>query len=130
MNKRAVRKKPAPSAEPTWPVTDERIEADAAADEENPPWTDEEFAGARRVPQVKLVRQHLALTQEAFAERYMIPLGTLRDWEQGVTEPDGAGRAYIRAIIGDADAVAKALRKGPARDAGSCEGGRGLRRMV
>jgi putative transcriptional regulator len=101
----------------TWPATDEQIEADAAADEENPPWTDEELARARRVPQVKLLRQGLALTQEAFAERYMIPLGTLRDWEQGVTKPDGAGKAYVRAIIGDPDAVAKALRKAPARDA-------------
>jgi len=29
----------------------------------------------------------LQLTQEEFAPRYHIPLGTLRDWEQGRAEP-------------------------------------------
>jgi len=91
-------------------MTEAEIETDAAADEENPPWTDADFALARRVPRLKILRRQLALSQEAFAERYMIPLGTLRDWEQGASEPDGAGKAYVRAIIGDPEGVAKALR--------------------
>jgi putative transcriptional regulator len=93
------------------PMTDKEIEAAAEEDEENPPWTDEDFARAKRVPPVKFVRRQLVLSQEAFAERYMIPLGTLRDWEQGVSEPDGAGKAYVRAIIGDPEGVARALRR-------------------
>jgi putative transcriptional regulator len=32
------------------------------------------------------------LTQEEFAARYHIPLGILRDWEQGRTEPDQPAR--------------------------------------
>jgi putative transcriptional regulator len=40
----------------------------------------------------------------------MIPLGTLRDWEQERAEPDATARAYLRAIAGNAGAVAKALR--------------------
>jgi len=40
------------------------------------------------IPRVKIIRRALHLTQEEFAERYHIPLGTLRDWEQGRAEPD------------------------------------------
>jgi len=106
-----------PKSARQWPLTDAQIEADAAADEENPPWTEAEFSQARRVPPLKILRRQLALSQAAFAARYMIPLGTLRDWEQGISAPDGAGQAYIRAIIGDPEAVALALRKGQVPDA-------------
>jgi putative transcriptional regulator len=41
----------------------------------------------KRVPRVKTLRRALGLTQEEFAARFEIPLGTLRDWEQGRTEP-------------------------------------------
>ena len=34
----------------------------------------------KRTPQVKLIRRALGLTQEEFAGRFQIPLGTLRDW--------------------------------------------------
>jgi putative transcriptional regulator len=78
------------------------------------PMTEAELKRAPRVPRVKTLRRAMGLTQEQFSERFMIPLGTLRDWEQGVTEPDGAGRAYLRAIIGDAQAVERALRTIPA----------------
>jgi DNA-binding XRE family transcriptional regulator len=37
---------------------------------------------------IKTLRRALALTQEEFAARFRIPLGTLRDWEQGRSEPD------------------------------------------
>jgi len=102
---------------PPPPITEAEIEADAAADVENPPWTEAEMAQARLAPRVRVVRRALRLTQEEFAARYMIPLGTLRDWEQGISAPDGAGQAYIRAIIGDPEAVALALRKGQVPDA-------------
>jgi putative transcriptional regulator len=72
--------------------------------------TAERLEQANMVPRVKTMRRALRLTQEAFAERYMIPLGTLRDWEQGQSEPDAAGRAYLRAIRGNPEAVARALR--------------------
>ncbi len=41
-----------------------------------------------RSPQAKIIRRALEFTQEEFAERIHIPLGTLRDWEQGQAEPD------------------------------------------
>jgi hypothetical protein len=43
----------------------------------------------------------LALTPEEFAERYHVPLGTLRDWEQGRSEPDQAAKAYLNVIARD-----------------------------
>jgi transcriptional regulator with XRE-family HTH domain len=43
----------------------------------------------------------LGLTQQEFADRYRIPIGTLRDWEQGRTEPDQAARAYLNVIARD-----------------------------
>jgi hypothetical protein len=39
-----------------------------------------------------MLRRALRLTQEEFAARYQIPLGTLRDWEQQRAEPDRPAR--------------------------------------
>ena len=64
----------------------------------------------------KTLRRALGLTQEEFAARFQIPLGTLRDWEQGKSEPDQSARAYLRAIAGDAAAVERALQAGPRSD--------------
>ena len=40
------------------------------------------------------------------ADRYRIPLSTLRQWEQGVREPDGAARLLLRVIEAHPDLVA------------------------
>jgi len=87
---------------------DEVTKSDAG--EDSRPWAEEDLARAKQAPRVKTMRRALRLTQEAFAEWYMIPLGTLRDWEQGQSEPDAAGLAYLRAIRGNPEAVAMALR--------------------
>ncbi len=70
----------------------------------------------RRVPQVTVVRRALGLTQEQFSERFRIPIGTLRDWEQRRKEPDQAARAYLRVIATDPDAVTFALGVLPKSD--------------
>jgi putative transcriptional regulator len=75
--------------------------------------TDDEWQAARKVPRTKTLRRALGLTQEEFSARFHIPLGTLRDWEQGKSEPDQSTRAYLRAIAGDAAAVQRALKAGP-----------------
>ena len=38
------------------------------------------------------------VSQEEFAAQFLIPIGTLRDWEQGRKEPDAAAKAYLRVI--------------------------------
>jgi putative transcriptional regulator len=63
----------------------------------------------RRTPQTKIIRQALDLTLEEFSARYHIPLKTLRDWEQGRSEPDQTARAYLCVIAAEPDVTAKAL---------------------
>jgi putative transcriptional regulator len=98
---------------PMRPMTGAEITAAAAADPDARPMTPEEWQTARRVPRVKTLRRALGMTQEEFATRYHIPLGTLRDWEQGRSEPDQPARAYLKAIAGDPAAVLHALESGP-----------------
>jgi len=94
---------------PIRPMTDEEIEAAAAADPDAQPMTPEQLRTARRVPRTKTLRRALGLTQEEFAVRYHIPLGTLRDWEQGRCEPDQPARAYLTVIAHDPEGVERAL---------------------
>ena len=94
-------------------MTDEQVHAATLKDPDARPMTDAEWDAAPKVPRAKTLRRALGLTQEEFAARFQIPLGTLRDWEQGKSEPDQSARAYLRAIAGDAAAVERALQAGP-----------------
>jgi len=95
---------------PPTPMTEEEVEAAAWADPDARPFTDEERAKVKRVPRIKTLRRALRLTQEEFAARYKIPLGTLRDWEQGRSEPDQPARAYLHVIAHDPEGVRRALQ--------------------
>jgi putative transcriptional regulator len=88
--------------------TDEEVMAAVLSDPDAVVLTDEERR-ERHVPNVKKIRQKLQLTQEQFAERFQVPIGTLRDWEQGVTMPDKAARSYLRVIAKNPQAVVEAL---------------------
>jgi putative transcriptional regulator len=83
--------------------------AAAMADPDARPMTDEEWDHAPRVPSVSVIRRALKLSQEQFAAAFQIPLGTIRDWEQGRYEPDAAARAYLRVIAREPKAVRRAL---------------------
>jgi putative transcriptional regulator len=98
---------------PLAPMTPEEVEAAAAADPDARPFTAEELAKVRRVPRAKTLRRALGLTQEEFAGRYHIPIGTLRDWEQGRSEPDQPARAYLTVIARDPEGVRRALEAKP-----------------
>ena len=90
-------------------MTDEEIEVNAASDLDNPPLTDEELSRMRRVPNPREIRARLHLTQEQFAERFHLRLGTIRDWEQGKKQPDSAAKVLLRVIDKDPEAVERAL---------------------
>ncbi len=90
-------------------MTEEEKHEAALSDPDAQPQTQERLAGMKRTPQVKIVRRALGLSQEEFAVRYRIPIGTLRDWEQGRTEPDAPGRAYLRVIARQPEMVRNAL---------------------
>jgi putative transcriptional regulator len=87
---------------------DERHRA-ALSDTDAPPATESQLARARRVPTVRALRAKLNLTQEVFAARFHLPLGTVRDWEQGAHRPDKAAQVLLTVIARDPDAVARAL---------------------
>ena len=81
----------------------------AVRDPDAKPLKPADFKLMTRTPQVKVIRRALGLTQEEFATRFHIPLGTLRDWEQGAARPDQSARAYLTVIARDPEAVRKAL---------------------
>ncbi len=69
--------------------------------------------------EVKAIRKKLKLTQAGFAKLLCISLGTLRNWEQGRTYPEGAATVLLRVAEKDPQAIFKAVHsdsftKGPA----------------
>jgi len=92
-------------------MTEEEIEANALSDPDNPPISDEELARFRRVPNPREIRKRLNLTQEEFAERFHLRLGTIRDWEQGKKQPDSAARVLLWVIEMNPEAVDQALAR-------------------
>ena len=101
---------PMPPHGPLAPMTAAYIEAAAVRDPDAQPLIEADEARLRSVPRAKTIRRATGMTQEEFALRFQIPLGTLRDWEQGRAEPDQPARAYLKAIAGDAGAVQRALQ--------------------
>ncbi len=102
---------PLPGTPADWdpPMTDEEVTMAALSDPDAQPLTEEQLKSMRRVAFAKYVRWKLELSQSEFAERFQIPIGTLRDWEQHRTEPDAAALAYLKVILADPQAVVKAL---------------------
>ena len=98
---------------PMRQMTEAQVSAAANADLDARPMTAEQLRKARRVPRVKTLRRALGFTQEEFAARYQIPIGTLRDWEQGRTEPDQPARTYLKVIARDPERVHHILSKVP-----------------
>ncbi|MGH7024022.1 MAG: helix-turn-helix domain-containing protein [Caulobacteraceae bacterium] len=106
--------KKTPESSPSiWARVDAMTEAEryaaALSDPDARPLTAEDMDRMRRTPRVKIIRRALSLSQEEFSARFHIPLGTLRDWEQGRKAPDAAARAYLRVIGRNPSAVAAAL---------------------
>jgi putative transcriptional regulator len=112
--KRTVKKG---AAKHDWSRLDAMTQAEkhaaALSDPDNRPLTEADMKRMRRTPRAKIIRRALGLSQEDFAARYHIPIGTLRDWEQGRVEPDQAARAYLTVIARAPEAVRKALSSSP-----------------
>ena len=79
--------------EPLRSIAEAEVMAAALADPDAKPLTPDDLKRMKRIPRAKIIRRALGLTQEEFSARFRIPLGTLRDWEQGAAEPDRAARA-------------------------------------
>jgi len=90
-------------------MTPAAVERAALADPDARPLTRADLKRMKRTPQAKIIRRALRMTQEEFAARYRIPLGTLRDWEQGRAVPDQPARAYLTVIARSPHEVQQAL---------------------
>ena len=66
-----------------------------------------------KVPQtdVRAVRRKLRLSQSQFAAKFGFQSATLKNWEQGRTQPDGPARVLLAVIARHPEAVEDALRK-------------------
>jgi putative transcriptional regulator len=90
-------------------MTEAQRHAAALSDPDAQPVTPDNVRRMKRMSQVTVIRRALGLSQEGFATRFHIPLGTLRDWEQHRKEPDAAARAYLVVIARNPEAVSDAL---------------------
>jgi len=60
---------------------------------------------------VRAVREQLDMSQERFAETFMVSVGTVRNWEQGRRVPEGPARVLLQVIRREPKAVLRALRR-------------------
>lgn len=60
---------------------------------------------------VRAVRQAMKKTQAEFAATYHLPIGTLRDWEQGRRQPDAPARILLGMIKADPEAVERLIER-------------------
>jgi putative transcriptional regulator len=115
--KKAARKKSQVASKHDWSrldsMTADEKHAAAISDPDNPPLTEADMQRMKRTPRIKIIRRALGLTREEFAAIYHIPVGTLRDWEGGLAEPDEAARAYLMVIAREPEMVRKALEPRP-----------------
>ena len=59
--------------------------------------------------EVRKIRDGLGMSQSEFASKFGISIKTLRNWEQGISKPEGASLAYLLLIKHDPEHVIRAL---------------------
>ncbi len=59
---------------------------------------------------VAQIRAATGLSRDEFARTFGLKLGTLRNWEQGVREPEGAARIYLSLIAAEPVKIANRVK--------------------
>jgi putative transcriptional regulator len=90
-------------------IADAEAMAAALSDTDAPPMMPDELARMRRLPDIKALRARLGMTQEQFAQAYRLPLGTVRDWEQGRTRPDAPALVLLAVIEREPEVARRVL---------------------
>jgi putative transcriptional regulator len=90
-------------------LTDEEIHAAALSDPDAQPATPEQLARARRVVDVRLIRERSGLSQEQFDRRFGLRLDMLRGWEDKSLAPDAAAVTLLRVIWAEPDAIRRVV---------------------
>ncbi len=91
-------------------MTDAEVLAGAESDPDALPVTPERAPTFRPISRVKRIRERLGMSQPEFSEAFGIPVGTLRDWEQHRSEPEGAAATLVRAIETEPETMLRLLR--------------------
>lgn len=81
------------------------------ADPDDPEDFDVSVAGLERAQigrRIRMLRNRLGLSQEAFAKAYGIPLANIRQYEIGRHMPPPAVRAYLAVIDAEPERAARA----------------------
>ena len=89
--------------------TDDEVLKDAQSDPDAEPVDPKNPGQWRRAPFARVLRLRLKLSQAEFSQRYNIPIGTLRDWEQNRKPPDAAGENLLKLIADDPERAARVL---------------------
>jgi DNA-binding transcriptional regulator YiaG len=69
--------------------------------------------GAPEKLNIKDIREAMGLSQDEFALEFGLEVSTLRNWEQGRSEPDTAARNFLVTVARNPEAVRAALTKPP-----------------
>ena len=57
------------------------------------------------LPLVISVRKQLKITQPAFSKLLGVPVGTIRDWEQGRKHPDSAAVTLVKVALANPEVL-------------------------
>ena len=90
-------------------TTDDDIRRHMAEDGFDP---DNPLEGFRPIVPVATLRRRLDLSQESFAEALRIPVKTLRNWEQGRTQPDPVVLSFFALVADDPARAFRVLQPG------------------
>ncbi len=90
-------------------MSDAQVRTAARSDPDAHPLPKRQLAEMQHPVDARAVRATTGLSQAAFARVFRIPLGTVRDWEQGRSRPDQAARNYLRVIASEPQAVRRAV---------------------
>ena len=90
-------------------MSDQELTVNALRDPDNPPLTDDELARIASARRAQAARSATGLSQAAFAARFGLSLGTVRDWEQGRSRPDAAAQALLTIISREPEAATRAI---------------------
>jgi len=61
---------------------------------------------------VSRIRKKTKMTQKEFSQSFLIPLSTLRQWEQGKRVPQGPAQALLKIIDKNTKTALESLRQG------------------
>lgn len=100
-------------SKPDWTAFDARTEVEntaaALADPDAQPATPEQLAGARRIVNVRLIRDKFGLTQDEFAHRFGLRPELVRGWEDRSITPDATAITLLRVIWAEPEAVRRTV---------------------